>query len=287
MDFDIINPATKEELLKAIAVHQDSDFRLGAGYTDLIPQLKNQPTHGLTIINMAQLEEAEFSGITETQEYVELGSLVTVSDLVDSELIQSNFPVLHEAALSVASIQIRNTATVGGNICNASPSADLSAALVALEAECKIIDSSGVERQEKLDQFIRGVRKTSLSKNELLISVRFPKNTFVNVKSGFEKVGTRKSMEISIVSLAYHIQYDRDGNVEHAGVSCGSVAPVIPFAHSACKFLAGKNVHDLSEKDKADFAKKVLEYAQPISDIRATEWYRREVLFNIAQSIFE
>ncbi|PJB15122.1 MAG: hypothetical protein CO118_05115 [Flavobacteriales bacterium CG_4_9_14_3_um_filter_32_8] len=105
--------------------------------------------------------------------------------------------------------------------------------------------------------------------------------------SGFEKVGSRKSMEISIVSLAYHIQMNNDWKIIDAGVTCGAVAPTIPFTSTACEFLIGKNIHTISESDKEEFAKRVLEYANPISDIRASDWYRKEVLFNISKTIFD
>ncbi len=93
-------------------------------------------------------------------------------------------------------------------------------------------------------------------------------------------------MEISIVSLSYHIQMNNDGTITNAGVSCGAVAPIIPFAQSACKFLLGKGLSEISESDKKEFAIKVQECTSPISDIRASEWYRKEVLFNLCKTIF-
>ncbi|MCP4456421.1 MAG: hypothetical protein GY816_00085 [Cytophagales bacterium] len=287
MDFDVINTTTKDELLTAIEDHQDTNFRIGAGYTDLIMNLRFQPTEGMTLINIAQMKDPSFISIEEQQDHIVLGTLVTASNIVNSPLIKLEFPVLHEAALSVASTQIRNSATVGGNICNASPSADMAGALVALKAVCCVLNSKGEERIEPLASFIVGVGKTSLDKNEVLKSISIPRNSGDQLKSGFEKVGTRNSMEISIVSLAYHFQLDESGKVVDAGVSCGAVAPTIPFAESACDFMVGKDLDGLSETDKEEFAENVLKYATPISDIRASEWYRKEVLFNISQAIFD
>jgi CO/xanthine dehydrogenase FAD-binding subunit len=286
MDFEVINATTTDELLKAIADNQNNDFRFGAGYTDLINHFNHQPIEGLTVINIAELNETAFNSISEEGGAIVLGALVTASDLINSKLIEEQYPVLYQAAASVASTQIRNSATIGGNICNASPSADMSAALVALQANCTILNTDGNERTEPLLSFIQGVGKTSLAKNEVLQSISIPKNTGAKVNSGFEKIGTRNSMEISIVSLSYHIQMDGDGTIEKVGVSCGAVAPIIPFATSACEFLIGKNNNDISDADKEEFAKKVLEYASPISDVRASDWYRKEVLFNICQTIF-
>jgi aerobic carbon-monoxide dehydrogenase medium subunit len=287
MDFEIINATTTDELLKAIKDNQHNNFKIGAGYTDLILELKQQAVEDLTIINIAQLYESSFNAITEEDDYIVIGALVTASDIVNSKIIKELYPVLYQATLSVASTQIRNLATIGGNICHASPSADMSAALVALQAKCTILNSEGKKRTEPLVTFIQDVRKTSLAKNEILKSITIQKNSGANIKSGFEKVGTRNSMECSIVSLSYHIQYKNTGVIEKAGVSCGAVAPVIPYATSACDFFIGKNIKEISETDRITFAKKVLAYASPISDIRASEWYRKEVLFNLSKTIFE
>ncbi len=286
MNFEVINATTKDELLSALSSCVNSNYRIGAGYTDLIMELKKNSSEDLIIININGLEDPSYKSIKIENDVVTLGTLVTASDLVNSDLIKENYPVLHEAASSLASIQIRNSATVGGNICNASPSADMSTALVALQATCKIINSNGEEREEPLVDFIKGVRKTSLAIDEILKSISIPKNAALNIKSGFEKVGIRESMEIAIVSLAYHIQFDKAGTITNAGVSCGAVAPVIPFATSACKLMTGKNINDISKEVSEAFAKKVVQYANPITDLRASEWYRKEVLYNLCNSIF-
>lgn len=287
MDFDVISPKTIPELLNAIELNQANNFRISAGFTDLIHQIKSQQTEGLILINLAQLADPDFKQIKEIENNIQIGALTTAAEIIDNKFIKGDFPVLHQAASKLASAQIRNVATVGGNICNVSPSGDITAALIALKATCCILDCDGSEREEKLSSLIRGLKMTSLTKTEIIKNVTIPKNPNNNVKSGFVKVGSRKSMEISIVSLAYHIQCTDDGTIEKAGVSCGAVAPTIPFAASACELLIGKNIYSISDAVKGEFAGKVLEYATPISDIRASDWYRKKVLFNISKIIFE
>lgn len=287
MDFDVISPKTTPELLSAVAINQANNFRISAGFTDLVHQLKSQQTEGLILINLVQLVDPNFKQITECENNIQVGALTTAADIIDNRFIKENFPVLHQAASKLASAQIRNVATVGGNICNVSPSGDMTAALIALKATCCILDCDGREREEQLNSLIRGLKKTSLTKTEIIKSVTIPKNSCNNIKSDFVKVGSRKSMEISIVSLAYHIQCTNDGTIVDAGVSCGAVAPTIPFAVSACELLIGKNIYSISDTVKVEFAGKVLEYATPISDIRASDWYRKEVLFNVSKTIFE
>ena len=103
--------------------------------------------------------------------------------------------------------------------------------------------------------------------------------------SGFIKVGTRLSMECSVVALAFHIQKDDSGTIQHAGIAIGSVAPTIKFTDSACNYLNGKS--ELNQVEREEFAKLVSKYASPISDVRASAWYREEVLFNISKGLME
>ncbi len=286
MDFEVINTTTTDELLKAIADNQNNNFKIGAGFTDLITQFKNNPVKDLKVINISQLKDADFKEILEQENDLKIGALATASNIIANKHIKENYPVLYEAANKLACTQIRNVATLGGNICNVSPSGDMTAALIALQATCNIIDCNGNERSQLLSSFIIGLKKTTLTKSEIIKNITIPKNTSSNIKSGFEKIGSRNSMEISIVSLAYHLQMNNEGIIKNAGVSCGAVAPTIPFAVSACTFLIGKNINTLSDADKEEFATKVLEYASPISDVRASAWYRNEVLYNISQTIF-
>lgn len=289
MNFEIINPATTEELLGTIKKFQKEKFRFGAGCTDLLMELKKNPEEKLTVINLAQVKDASFTGIKKTAEQFRLGALLTAHKIVINEEVRDSFPVLHQAALTLASTQIRQVATIGGNLCTASPSGDIACALVALEAQCEILGTTGNTRTVPISDFFTGPRKTVLKTNEVLYGVSVPvnnKNT-KNIFSGFIKIGTRRSMECSVVSLAYHIQTDDHENIIKAGVAIGASAPTIRFANEACKFLTGKGFTNISQKEKEEFAELVLLYAAPITDIRATAWYRKEVLFNISKSIFE
>ena len=285
MDFDVISPKTKKDLLKAISENQDSKFRFGAGYTDLLLELKEKPEKNLKVINISQLKEDSFNTINDMGDYFHVGTNVTAQDLIESDHLKDEYPVLIESAESVASTQIRHAATIGGNICTASPSGDMSCALISLRSTCEILNTEGEIREESLCEFIHDVRKTTLAGNEVLRNVKIPKNTSGQLFSGFVKVGTRNSMEISIVSLAYHLQLNEHGEIEKAGVSIGSVAPRIPFAQNASDFLTGKKLNVLSVGERHEFAEKVLKYASPISDIRASDWYRKEVLYNISKNI--
>ena len=288
MNFNIISPETSKDLLETISANQGKKFRFGAGYTDLLLELKRQPEEGLTVINLARLNDGLFTSIESGDDGLRIGALVTANRITSDKLIQKQFPVLSKAAIRLASRQIRQVATIGGNVCTASPAGDMACALVALEAQCEILNTNGTVRAVPIRDFFIDVRKTDLHKNEILRSFII-KSGDNNRKtySGFIKVGTRRSMECSVVSLAYHILTDEDDRIAKAGIAIGSVAPTIKFTESACEFLLKKSILSLSSPDIEEFAGKVLDYASPISDIRASAWYRKEALFNISKSIFE
>lgn len=287
MEFNIVTPTTKSELLKAIKENKNN-FRFGAGYTDLILELKRKNEQNITVINLAQLNDKKFNSIEKNSKFIRIGALVTASSIVNDKLVVKNFPVLQQAANNLASAQIRQVATIGGNICTASPSGDIACALVALKAKCELLSSTGKTRTVSILEFFLGPRKTAMKKDEILSSILISLNEKnKNIYSGFIKVGTRRSMECSVVSLAYHIQSDKKNLITNVGIAIGSVAPTIRFAENACEYLIGKKTSFLARGEKEEFAKKVLQYASPISDIRATAWYRKEALLNICKSILE
>ena len=289
MNFEIVNPTNTKELLATVKKFQKKKFRFGAGCTDLLLELRKNPEEDLTVINLSRIKDIPFIGIKKTSGGMRLGAGVTVHCLLMNEEVEINYPVLHEAALNLASTQIRQVATVGGNLCTASPSGDIACALMALEAKCEILNSNRKKKIVSIKDFFTGTRKTILKKNEFLFGVFIPSKSKKAKKifSRFIKIGTRKSMECSVVSLAYHIQTDEQDKIVHSGISIGASAPVIRFTKSACDFLIGKNISAMTETERQELARKVLEYASPISDIRASAWYRKEVLFNISKSIFE
>ena len=287
MNFNVITPHNEPELLAAVSEYQDN-FRFGAGFTDLILEIKKQDPKGLTVINLAQLKDDHFTMLVQDENEINIGSMVTVATVENDEFIRKNLPVLHQAASSLASAQIRQVATIGGNICTASPSGDVACALVALNAICEILDTSGKTREIPIMEFFTGPRKTAMQKDELLRRVIVPLNKDKKeIHSGFIKVGTRRSMECSVVSLSYHIRYDSEGLISHAGIAIGAAAPTIRHTTNACDFLKGKNIHAFNSAFKEGFSEKVMEYASPISDIRASAWYRKEVLGNISRGMIE
>ncbi len=287
MDFNVISPKGTDELLKTIQEYQTQNFRFGAGYTDLILDLKTQPVADLTVINLVNLEDKTFTSIDNGSEGIRIGSLVTAATIIENNILKKEYHVLWKAANSLASGQIRKMATIGGNLCTGSPAGDLSCSLVALRAKCEVLSTDKSIKTIPVEDFFTGVKKICLKKNEVLRSIFIPlNNPNGNIYSDFIKVGTRRSMEIATVSLAYNILTDSNNKIVNSGISCGSVSPTIKFAKSACDYLKDKNFSEITKTESEEFAKKVLENVSPISDFRASKWYRSKVLVNISKSIF-
>jgi len=297
MSFKVISPKTTDKLHQAIAENQGRNFRFCAGGTDVLLEIKKNPQEDLTLVNLAQLVDDGFTTTEPSADQIRIGALVTAHQIAHDERLRQHFPVLCEAAIRHGSRQIRQVATVGGNLCTASPAGDMACALVALEANCEILSTKGTVRTIPIDNFFTDVRKTDLKKDEVLRSIVVPLDHASEVHSGFVKVGARRSMECAVVSLAYHIRMDDDHRIIRAGIAIGSAAPTIRFVSSACDYLKGKTMPQLNgtieqsnnrtigEAECDTFAQKVLEYASPISDIRGSAWYRSQVLFNISKSI--
>lgn len=289
MNFQIISPETIQDLKKDIQRLQGQSFRFGAGYTDLLMELRKSPNPELTIVNLARVTDPDFTQIKWDENGFFLGAMVSAFQIHSHAEIEQHFPVLKMAAMQLASTQIRQVATVGGNLCTASPSGDLICALVALNAQLEIMNVHGELRSVSIHEFYLGVRKTVLNSDEFLYRIFIPFN-FQEIQilhSTFIKIGTRKAMECSVVSLAYHIQLDNGGKVVHAGIGLGAVAPTVKYAESACHMLKNNHWVQWSPENKSTFVKLIMDCASPISDIRATAWYRTQVLHNLSLSILE
>jgi CO/xanthine dehydrogenase FAD-binding subunit len=281
MDFTIVTPHTRTDLMTEI--ERAKNFRFAAGFTDVLMEFKKTPPHGLTVINLSQLHDDDFNSISNDQSGLKIGALVTASGIIGNKYILEKLPVLFQAARTLASNQVRNVATIGGNLCTASPSGDLACALMALKASCEILSPDGSIKEVPVSKFFTGVRKTVLNNGDLLVKISIPVNTQETNYSGFIKIGTRLSMECSVVSLAYHFEMDRR-RIKNAGIAIGSAAPTVKFASSACDYIENQLVDDI---DGEEFANKVLSHATPISDIRGSAWYRENVLFNISKNLIE
>jgi len=178
--------------------------------------------------------------------------------------------VLHDAVSKMASGAIRNSATIGGNLCNASPAADTAPPLMVLDAVLVARGPKGV-RRIPISQFFLGPGKTVLASDEILTAVEFPKPS-PSERTAYVKLGRRKSESLSVVSAA--VLLDMEGELcKKARIALGAVGPTPVLATAAARFLEGKKV---GEPEARTAAGMVLEQIAPITDVRASAWYRNQ-----------
>ncbi|MDE2749424.1 MAG: FAD binding domain-containing protein [Chloroflexota bacterium] len=249
-----------------------STTRIVAGGTDLIiemergahPQLKRL----IDITRVPGLDR-----ITLDDNRIILGPLATHNHVVASRLIRERALPLAQASWEVGAPQIRNRATVAGNLITASPANDTITPLIALDAEVSLVSVAG-ERSLKLEDFYSGFRRTVLRPNELLRSIRIPPMA-EDQRGVFLKLGLRRAQAISVVDAAIVIRLDESGRVSEARIALGSVAPTIVRAAAAEASLIGQR---LSVETLADAGRLAADSVTPIDDVRGSAEYRDEMV---------
>ncbi len=264
-------PATIAEAAQLL--HQ-GEATIVAGGTDLTPQTEaGVRTLAATLVNIQRIEEMR--GISSANGRYRIGGLTTVTEILESETLAAAVPVLVEAADHFASPQIRNAATLAGNLCNASPAGDMVIPLLLLDAEVELVSWSGeaiTARSVPLAKFFTGPGKTIMQADELLTAVEFaqPGEGFA---ATFLKSGPRPALEISTVSMGV-AGIVADGVMHDVRVSIGSVAPT-PLRATETEAVLEGGV--LDEALIARAVETVMREVKPIDDVRASAWYRRHL----------
>ena len=257
---NLYQPVTMGELFALIA---RPDYQLLAGGTDLMVRWKRNGKLPKKVVSLQRLEELRRLQVTEKG--VSIGALVTVNEIIANEMLHKHYPALVQACEAHSSPLVRNRATVLGNVCNASPAADLVPPLLVYGAIVVIASAIG-ERSVPVQSFFTGPGKTVLQQGEIAVALNLPMPA-IDVRSVFLKEGRRKGLEIAIVNCALSMRTSDNfaGNSE-LQIALGAVGPTPVFVE--------KIQSDTSlEKILALTAAKIT----PISDQRAPEWYRREI----------
>ena len=265
-------------LQDALDVLADTRATILAGGTDVFPSLGERPLSG-PVLDISALHEIK--GIQSTADHILLGARTTWSELLATPLPRG-FDGLKAAAREVGSVQIQNTATIAGNLCNASPAADGVAALLALDAEL-VLSSRTASRTLQLTEFILGNRKTARRPDELLTSIRIPRRV-ENAVSTFLKLGARRYLVISIVMVAANLVLDSDGTIREALICVGSCSPKALRLTELERTLAGKLARPgLRQHVKSEHLAEI----SPINDVRATAAYRRDAAGTLVERALE
>lgn len=272
--FEHFTPDSLDEALELLARFNGRGYML-AGGTDLMLKMKagmlptTEDRRLEAIINIKRLPELKVIAFHE-EHGLRLGALTTLRELTRSPIIRDHYPSLAQAAGVMASEQIRSFATVGGNLCNASPSADLAPPLMALEGVAIIATATG-ERQLPLAQFFLGPGKSALAPGELLKELILPPPTGDTV---YLKHSPRAYMDIAVVGVAARLHLV-DGVCQQARIVLAAVAPVPLAVPEAESMLRGKTPTPARFEQAARIA---AEACSPIDDIRGAAWYRRRMV---------
>lgn len=262
------------QLSDALRVAETRNVRVLAGGTDIYPALDGKEPLGemLDITAIPGL-----SGISRTKTGWRIGATTRWSEVSRADL-PAAFHALQQAARQVGSMQIQNSATVAGNICNASPAADGVPPLLVLDAEIEVTSTAGT-RRIPLQAFITGVRQTALQKGEIVTALHIPE-TATHGGSAFQKLGARKYMVISIAMVAARVTVV-GGKIIQAAVSVGACSPVATR-------LAGLERAMVSGQDWQSMVREQVETVlSPIGDIRADAAYRNTAAVELIKRTIE
>lgn len=276
--------AAPVSLDEALGILRQGEVTILAGGTDLMPQskagrLKIRPT----LMNIRRVPELK--GIALDGDAIRIGALATITEILGNPLVKQHLPVLAEACDHFASDQVRNAGTLGGNISNASPAGDTLIPLIVLDAEVELAskpDGSVTTRRMPIADYFTGPGKTRRAPDELLTGVRIPLPRAGHV-ARFYKFGTRPALDISAISIGI-AGVLADGVLSNARVAFGAVAPTPLRAARTEQALEGKRLDETTIEAVANTAR---DEVNPIDDIRATAWYRKELIHNMTKRMLD
>lgn len=270
--FDFISAVDLHDALTILARESGNACPV-AGATNVVVKEQSGRLKDKLLVGIDRIDALK--GIREEDGYIHIGALTTLAEIADSALLREKASVLWQAAQVFADPVIRNRATIGGNIADASPTADTAPPLLALGAEV-VLQSLRGERILPLDSFFFNVCKTALEDDELITAVRFrPCKT-----GAFVKLGLRNAMAKTLISAAAIVQLDDAGKVYACAIAMGSVAPRPIRAKNAEAALIGKPLND---ETLALMKTALMEDIDPIESIRASAFYRANVACTIAE----
>ncbi len=278
-EFEYFKPGNKKEALELVKKYGNK-AKVLAGGTDLVIMMKEKMIKPDYVIDISDLNELK--GITyEEGKGAEVYACTKVADIESSEDLKTKYPALAYAASQLGSHQVRVMATMGGNCCHSSPAAETPAPLSALGAKVVIASLEG-EREMPIEDFIQGNRRNDLKEGEILYKFKLPEPE-KNSACRYGHIGLRDAMEIDCANMAANIQLEDDKEtIKKVKLVMGSVAikPLISKAVPA--LLEGKKLtEELIEKT----GEAAQGEAKPISDVRASAEYRKDVIAALARRL--
>ena len=243
-----------------------------AGGTDLLVQMKERTVTPSYLIDLKHIPG--LSGIRHSKRQgLRIGALTTLNEILASESIEEKYPALIQGAEWIGCVQVRNQATIGGNLCNASPSADMAPGLIALDAKARIVGPEGA-RELPLEAFFRGPGRSALRNGEILTEVVIS-DPPPRSGASYIRHTPRVAMDIAVVGVGAYIALNGEKSCEDARIVLGAVAPTPIRVRRAERILKGKPLEEpLIERA----AQRASEASKPIDDVRGSVAFRREIV---------
>lgn len=270
MKFEYLTPTSLTESLELRRQHSDRAVVI-AGGTDLMVQIKGRrlnPEYVIDISRIPGLDGIDYSAA----DGLRIGALTTIRDIERSEVIRQRYPALAAAAGMLGSPAIRNVATIGGNLCNAAPSADTAPALIGFDASVKIVCPES-DRMITLKEFFVGPGDSACAINEIVTEIQLPPPAD-GTRSAYLK-HNRSTVDLALVGVAVVLEIIADNICHDSRIVLGAVAPKPLRARQAESILNGQMIDASLIEAAADAA---AAESKPISDVRATAEYRREIV---------
>jgi CO/xanthine dehydrogenase FAD-binding subunit len=247
-NYEFYGPKTVEEALNILSEKGDG-CKIIAGGTDLIPALRNEEILPDCVLNILEIDELK--GISEENDTIRIGPITTFTEIIQSQVIKRYLPLLVEAASSVGGPTIRNRGTIGGNICNGSPAADVLPALVALGAQLELQSRDSEKRIIPIAEAVEAPYRTRLKSNELLVAIlikKLPPGT----RYAFEKLASRNAMARAYMNISIILNLDDEGKLTLVRIVPGALEAVSRRIGPAEEILTGKRPEDSLLEEAAD-----------------------------------
>lgn len=271
--FDIKNiqePRSVEEAVKIL--HENNNLKIISGGTDVLIKLHHGDMEEIELLSLKNLKELDFIKVLEN-DTIEIGSTTCFTNIYRNKIIKDFIPALGQGAVSMGGPQIRNMATIGGNVCNGAVSADSAPSLFAFNAKLRLRSFKG-ERIVPIEEFYEGPGKVNIRKDEILISILIEKKDYEGVRGTYIKYSNRKAMDISMLGVCV-VASKKENKFKDLRIALGVAAPTPIRCKDAEKYALGL---EYSEENINNIAQYAVKSASARDSWRASKAYREHLI---------
>ncbi len=276
--FDYKNPDSLDEAIDLLQNNEEAEIL--AGGTDLLLKLREETTSNKLLIDIKGIEQLK--GIKETENYIKIGALTTINKIEDSNLIKNHFTALWKAACEFGCLEIRNKATIGGNVVHASPGAESGTPLFAVEARVELIGPEG-KKTMPINEFWQDVGTVNFAEGEILSHILIPKNN--NRISRYKRISRVHGMDLAVVGVSVVVNNPEKIEEREISIALGAVARTPYRNQEVEKILSGNRIDENSMKK---IKVKISENISPrSSSLRASPEYKKEMVGNLIEKCLQ